>query len=126
MLTSVKLGWWLWILTVLAFGLIRLSVLFFYRRLFIGNGGTAFDILSKILLYAVAGWTLLFLILLIFYCGLDFPNKYAPGGGYGPHCLNIVQLYLGFTVTDFALDVAIWALPLPTVRSLSPLLQQMS
>ena len=112
---TFQLGFWFWIPAILGLGFIRLSVLFFYRRVFIANCGSAFDILSKILLYVVGVWTVLYLFLMVFYCGLNFPNQNAPAGGYSSQCLNGLELCLSFAVTDPALDLAIWILPMPTV-----------
>lgn len=124
-LISRKLLLFFQILAVLALGLIRLSILFFYRRLFLVHSRSRFDSMSKILLWIVAAWTVIFFFLVIFYCGLDFPIQNMIGGGYGPQCLNITGLLVGFAVTDIVLDLVIWILPMPMVSLPFPVLHML-
>lgn len=100
---------------VLAVGFVRLSFLFLYRRLFLVHSRSMFDIVSLILIYVVVAWTTVFLLLLAFYCGVNFPIQDKPSGEIGPNCLNPTLIYLAYTASDFSLDILIWLLPMPIV-----------
>ncbi|MCJ1331557.1 hypothetical protein MMC10_008248 [Thelotrema lepadinum] len=111
---TFKLAFYFWLPTTLAFSFIRLSVLFFYRRLFLVHSKSFFDIASRLLIWTVILWTLVFVFMTMFYCGLNFP---IDGDIIG--CLPITTIFVAYTASDIALDVLIWILPMPIVRFLS-------
>ena len=107
------MAFFFWLPTTLAFGFIRLSVLFFYRRLFLVHSKSLFDIASRLLIYFVVLWTLLFVFLMMFYCGLNFPISGSIKG-----CIQPTPILVGYSASDIALDILIWVLPMSIVQSL--------
>lgn len=65
LLTSFKVVWIVLFLQPIALGFIKLSALFFYRRIFIGK---TFNILSWVLIGITSGWMVAFFFGLFFDC----------------------------------------------------------
>ena len=99
----------------LALGSVKLSILFFYRRIF--RGGT-FDILNWTLITIVVVWTLGFLLVQIFDCRTHFYEAWGPLEEF-EKCFNTFTMLLAYSISDVIVDVFIMILPLPlasTVR----------
>ena len=97
-----------------AYGSIKLSVLFFYRRIFItGAASKTFDIVSKIFIVASSAWALTFCFLLLFSCGRHIDWLW----GVGENCLDTAELTRTLFVSDVIIDTLVICLPIPTVGS---------
>ncbi|KAI9758751.1 MAG: hypothetical protein M4579_002854 [Chaenotheca gracillima] len=102
---------------ILDIGLVKLSILFFYERIF------AIDRKTLLLLRWIEGlifvWTLTFMIAMIFQC---LPISYFwtrianPAGGY---CVNLTVLYTVHAATNILTDLIIYIFPMPIVWKLS-------
>lgn len=95
----------------LALGLIKLSVLFFYRRIFRGR---AFDILNWILITLVVLWTLGFFLVQVFDCRTHFFTNWGPVKDL-EKCLNPFNQLFAYSISDVIIDVFILVLPVPLV-----------
>ena len=95
----------------LGLGFIKLSILFFYRRIFRGR---VFDILSWTLITLVVLWTLGFTLVQIFDCRTRF---YVNWGSLADlqKCLSSFKQLLACSVSDVIIDIFILILPLPLV-----------
>jgi hypothetical protein len=101
---------------VFAFGLLKLSILFFYRKIFCSTriaGRTAFDVIITAAIYIVIAWTLAFGIGAIFICGTDPSFAWAPVAEVAQKCTAQLPLLEGYAISDFIMDVLIWSLPIP-------------
>lgn len=105
------------VLATFAFGGTKLSIVYFYRRIFCPNGISPF--LSKatwgviIFLYL---WILGFLIGFIFDCGLHFWANWGPLINDYSYCYSTFGLTAGYTITDVASDFVVILLPIRTVN----------
>ena len=87
---------------------IKLSVLFFYRRIFYQR--QTFRVLNNILIGVITLWGLLFVFLEAFTCGAD--------SNHGHPCAANEWLSLWFAITDVIGDIAVLAMPYPCIRAL--------
>lgn len=87
---------------------IKLSVLFFYRRIFYQR--RTFRILNNLLILLITIWGLMFMFMEAFTCGAD--------SNHGHPCAPQEWLVLWFAITDVLGDVAVLALPYPCIRAL--------
>jgi hypothetical protein len=105
---------------VFAFGLLKLSILFFYRKIFCSmqSREPTFDIITKVLIVLVVVWTLAFGLGAIFLCGVHPTNAWAPVAVVAEKCSAQLIFLEGYAISDFVMDVIIWALPHPKVSQL--------
>ncbi|MCJ1350595.1 MAG: hypothetical protein MMC33_000576 [Icmadophila ericetorum] len=87
---------------------IKLSVLFFYRRIF--KSSRTFKILNTTLIIIIIIWGVTFLFVPAFLCGAD--------SNHGHPCPQTEWESLWFGITDVIGDVAVLCLPYPILRSL--------
>ena len=99
------------IMAPLALGLIKLSVLCFYRRIFRGR---VFDIINWTLIALVVLWTLGFFLVQVFDCRTHFSTNWGTLRQL-QKCLDTFSQFLAYTVSDVIIDVFILALPVPLV-----------
>ena len=88
------------------YGLIKLSILTFYQRIFTLQ---PFRYRSNIVILLVTLWSL------AFFCGPENILKHALGK---IHCVNSAQLLLWFAITDVVGDLVVLTMPYPCIRSL--------
>ncbi|KAG8527122.1 uncharacterized protein KY384_008551 [Bacidia gigantensis] len=95
----------------LALGFIKLSILFFYRRVFRGR---IFDLLNWTLITLVVLWTLGFFLVQVFDCGTRF---YVNWGRLSDlqKCLSSFKQLLACSISDVIIDIFILILPMPLI-----------
>lgn len=107
---------------MLSNGFIKLSIVAFYRRIFVTSKNSVFDIVTKILALVIFLWTITFILIDIFACGghvtaswgsLDEQSKYCDTIGYTSE--------EGFAVSDLIIDIFVIASPLPLVSCTAPI-----
>ena len=103
------------VLVIFAFGLIKLSIIFLYRRLFVTRRGTYFDWITKISISVVLLWTISFFFGFIFGCGTHFSAEWGSFRDYHMYCGVVIDLMNPLVVSDLVSDVMILCLPLPVV-----------
>ena len=114
-------GFWpVEVLQVPTLGLIKLSFIFFYRRIFEKRASPRFHIVSLIVIFVVAAWTISFFFSLLFICGTDFVAYWTSTVVEKEHCVNTNELHSAFAITDVITDVLVISMPLPMVRNTSP------
>ena len=100
-----------------SFACIKLSALFFYRRvLCVGSMSTWLHTATKISIIIVILWLVVFQFLTGFQCGTHLSASWD--GTYLKYCTISFPFLYGLTVSDFLLDVWILALPIPVVCAL--------
>lgn len=104
------------IVSVLAYGFIKLSVLFFYRRLFVKGTSTKFDIVSKVAIGITLAWTIAFFLLALFKCGRNIDSQWGPLVD-ASRCLNSYKYTDALFVSDLITDLLVICLPIPIVNS---------
>ncbi|KAK0511778.1 hypothetical protein JMJ35_006351 [Cladonia borealis] len=103
------------IILTLALGFIKLSILSFYRRIFVINRGSTMDIITKLSMSVILLWTIAFVLLTTFCCG----TKFAANWGSIPEQLQNCPVgstnKYGLAISDLILDLFIFILPLPFI-----------
>ena len=95
--------------------MIKLSVLFFYRRIFFVE--RRFIAYNNAVIAFIVAWFLAFMLADMFDCGLYPAEQWDPQSDAG-HCVNMTSLYLVFGVTDVVGDILVVVSPYPCVRKL--------
>ena len=100
------------------FGLVKLSIVFFYRRIFCSFSRGAFDIATKIMIVIILLWTIGFTLALVFECGDRFWALFGSAQNLIQYCVKTLQLAQAFVISDVITDLMILCLPLPMVCDL--------
>ena len=105
---------------VWAFSGIKLSVIFFYRRIFRGR---FFEIFSKIMIVIVVSWTLSFFFSYLFECGTNFGANWSTLEVLLTECNQQHVYQQAMAVSDVLTDALLLIMSIPLVRFTNPLLQ---
>ena len=97
---------------ILALATIKLSILFFYRRIFRGR---TFEIASRVLIGVVAAWAITFFIAILAACGTSITANFQTLGALKGECVNTFDILIALAVSDVAVDLAILIVPIPLV-----------
>lgn len=103
------------LMQILTLATIKLSILFFYRRIFRGR---AFDIISWVLIGVVAAWAVTFFIAILAACGTLVQANFQTLGALKEECVNTFDILIALAVSDVAVDLAILVMPIPLVSPL--------
>ncbi|KAL5389689.1 hypothetical protein DPSP01_002184 [Paraphaeosphaeria sporulosa] len=101
------------ILLIAGIGLVKLSVVFLYRRIF--NVVRTFKIYSLTLIVLLAGWTVAFLFANIFQCSVHISALWGSAEGILRYCKTSGPASYGFVVSDIITDVLVLVSPVPIV-----------
>ncbi|KAI1819660.1 hypothetical protein F4861DRAFT_543712 [Xylaria intraflava] len=96
--------------------LIKLSVLFFFRRIFRVQ---AFIIVNNIVIGLTASWGIAYVFALAFQCSPPSTLWEKLESEYGSQCVMVLPFYLSFAFTDLIIDIIIFILPVPHLYSLN-------
>ncbi|KAJ5541007.1 hypothetical protein N7494_006083 [Penicillium frequentans] len=105
--------WITWVLMTPANGLIKLSSIFLYRRIFVTGQEKLFNILSWTLIVVCALWTVAFFFATIFGCGRHFDYPWGPLVAISS-CNTNIRLE-GLMISDLITDLFVWILPVPMI-----------
>lgn len=111
-----KIFWAFDLVQCLAFGAVKLSVLYFYRRIFIGR---TFNVVSFTMITIVVVWSLGFFFAILFRCGTQFWALWAPLVYLLQNCYNSTPMFLAFTISDVITDVLILLIPVYWIMQLN-------
>ncbi|KAI1292914.1 hypothetical protein F5Y03DRAFT_388129 [Xylaria venustula] len=105
------------VLTNSALAFVKLSALFFYRRIFCSGGKRPiFDPLTWATIIVVILWLFVFQFLTGFQCGTHFSALWD--GTYVNYCTLSFPVLYGLVISDFLLDVWILIIPIPAILKL--------
>ncbi|KAI9708053.1 MAG: hypothetical protein M1820_004257 [Bogoriella megaspora] len=99
----------------------KLSVLFFYRRIF---RGAIFNVLAWFFVGFVISWTLFYQLFWIFSCGTHFSYWWGTIQQVHDFCLNIFEEMIAASAIDFILDISILCLPIVKIWQLQMPIRQ--
>ncbi|QSZ32401.1 hypothetical protein DSL72_001975 [Monilinia vaccinii-corymbosi] len=116
LITPIKIKYAFNLLQMIAFGAVKLSVLFFYRRIF---RGTIFDIASWTMIGVVIIWTFGFFFTMMFECRTEFWAFWSTLSDLLTHCLDDVKFQRVLSVSDVVSDILILLIPIPIVWQLN-------
>ena len=104
---------------VLALGLVKLSYLFFYKRIFCTNSGSKSDGAYLTVIWSMIGlisvWTVGFFITWIFICRGDPAAYWISSASEAKECIDTGALHNAYAISDFITDVFILLLPIVPV-----------
>lgn len=92
----------------LAFGFVKLSILYFYRRIFTSR---TFGILSYLLIGTVVVWMVGFFFAYMFRCGTQFWALWAPLMYLLEYCYDSKPMFYTLCISDVITDFFILSLP---------------
>jgi len=98
---------------ILSYGFIKLSVLFFYRRLF-ALSSSKFENVTRVAIVISISWTLAFLLVQIFSCGVHFEYHWGPLSQQHL-CHGGLPFLEGLMISDFITDFLVLFLPFPMI-----------
>ncbi|PQE28267.1 plasma membrane Pth11 protein [Rutstroemia sp. NJR-2017a WRK4] len=99
-------------------GLIKLSLIFFYRRSFSVHAASRFNVVTWIAALLILLWTLSFFFSLVFICGVNFSAYWASTVIEKEYCTDTSLLHNAFAVSDVLTDVGVLSLPVPMIFGL--------
>lgn len=102
---------------VLILGLMKLSVIIFYRRIFRGK---IFDLCSKATITIVGVWTTSFIFTYLFGCGTKFWALWSALIDLTTYCADATTIHKTMSISDVITDIIILSIPLPNVSPLFP------
>lgn len=112
--TRRQMKWVFNLLQIIILGTIKLSVMFFYRRIFRGK---AFNYYSKGMIALVSAWSTAFFFTVFFECGAHFNYLWSTLFNLLTHCTNDVMYLKAYAISDVITDGLILTTPIPLVRS---------
>ena len=100
----------------LGLGSIKLSFVFFYRRIFVsGNPRSAFSIATFVVIGIIAAWTISYFFTFIFVCGTHPSVFWESTKASSAHCFKTSKNLQGYAISDFLTDFFVILLPVPVV-----------
>ena len=103
------------LLSVAAYGFIKLSVLFFYRRIFVKGASAKFDIVSKVAIWITSAWSIAFFLIQLLQCGKNIDSQWGPIID-ASRCLDSYQYTDALFISDLITDLLVICLPIPIVN----------
>ncbi|KAA6413348.1 MAG: hypothetical protein FRX48_03094 [Lasallia pustulata] len=103
---------------ILSYGFIKLSISFFYRRLFVSSRGAWFDWATKISIAVVILWIISFFFGYMFSCGTHISARWISFEDNAKYYGALPDLNSAFVVSDLITDIMILCLPLPVIWNL--------
>ncbi|KAI0158121.1 hypothetical protein GGR57DRAFT_510342 [Xylariaceae sp. FL1272] len=102
---------------------VKLSALFFYRRIFcVGGEQVGFQTITWITVFVVVLWLFIFQFLTGFQCGTHFSALWD--GSYAEYCTLSFPFLYGLVISDFILDLWLLVLPNPNTCRLNTNVQR--
>lgn len=106
------------LLMIAAYGFIKLSIIFFYRRIFITSKSDRFNLITIICACVVVAWTLAYIFAVALDCGTHWVAHWGSVADLFAYChggFEVQQIVESLFITDLVTDVIIIALPMPRV-----------
>lgn len=99
-----------------ALGLIKLSFVFFFRRIFhVGHRNSTFNIVSLTIAVATVLWTLAFFFWFLLSCASNFAGRWTSHKANVAACTTDDMSDLALAISDVITDIFIYLLPIPMV-----------
>ncbi|KAL4999597.1 hypothetical protein BDV10DRAFT_184229 [Aspergillus recurvatus] len=103
------------LLMIAAYGCIKLSLIFFYRRLLTVIKWSAFDIVCLVHAVLIVMWALALFLLFLFGCKTKIYLHWAPLSEVQRQCGDPLAPEMALVVSDLVTDLMILALPMPII-----------
>ncbi|KAK0716925.1 hypothetical protein B0T26DRAFT_853581 [Lasiosphaeria miniovina] len=99
----------------LALGCVKLSILFFYFRIFSTTTASKTHVFLTAVILLVALWTAAFFLATLFQCRLDLWAFFGSPADLDSHCPGTMFVDLSLCITNVVTDVVIFCIPAPLV-----------
>ncbi|OKL55997.1 hypothetical protein UA08_08795 [Talaromyces atroroseus] len=99
-------------ISIVAYGALKLSVLFLFRRIFIGP---LFSKVSLLALVIVSAWTVAFFFATLFQCGTIPSRLWSSPRDVATYCSSYKYIQLGHATSDVATDIVVLTIPMPII-----------
>ena len=104
---------------MVCYGFVKISIVFFYRRIFVAHKRTVFDAVTKAVIVVLFLWTITFILIIIFPCGSHVDASWGPPSSQLMYCEKIGHTSEeGLAASDLILDIILLVLPIPSVSQL--------
>ena len=116
--TLIQLQFAFQILMVICYGFIKISIVCFYRRIFVTHKRKAFNVVTTAVNVVLFLWSLTFVLIIIFPCGRHMYANWGTPASQMAYCDAIGHTSEeGLAASDLILDVVLLVLPLPSVST---------
>ena len=105
-------------MSIPALGCVKLSFLFFYRRVFCVDKKSVAGIVTMTAIVATAAWTISYFFAFFFACGTNFSAWWGSTVSLMTRCVKTFELLFSLAITDFVFDIVIITIPIPFVSPL--------
>lgn len=99
-------------ISIVTYGALKLSVLFLFRRIFIGP---LFSKVSLLALVIVSAWTVAFFFATLFQCGTIPSRLWSSPRDVATYCSSYKYIQLGHATSDVATDLVVLTIPMPII-----------
>jgi len=97
----------------LQIGFAKLSILFFYRRIFCCSiYWSSMSIMTGFLILITVVWSIAFFFVNLFECGTNFTLNWQASAAQAADCINEQLMNQAYIYSDFILDVLIFIMPM--------------
>ena len=111
-----KVEWSFNLMWYVGITLVKLSFLFFYRRIFRGK---IFSIFNYAVIGLAVAWGITFFFMTLFQCGKYVGENYVPlPQFFNPKCVNSLAVFFANSLMSCFMDVLILVMPMPLVSKL--------
>lgn len=100
---------------ITSYGLIKLSVIFFCRRIFVVNKNALFNKVIIAAAVTVSVWAVAFFFAFAFVCGTHFSANWGSAEDIVVYCQGGQAAEKGLAISDLITDVLVIGLPIPMV-----------
>lgn len=101
---------------ICALACVKLSFIFFYRRIFCTGNGKVFSAITLAMIVTIIAWAVSFNVALLLICNGHFAAMWTSVKDLNTHCGTLLEWQLGYAISDFITDVMVLVLPMPCVR----------
>lgn len=113
-----QLVWSFQVVQIPALACVKLSFVYFYRRIFCTGVKNTFRHITTAVIVLIILWALAFEFGFLFICKGHFSAFWTSIKTLDAHCHPELKLELGFSSTDFITDLVVILLPLPSIWKL--------
>ena len=98
-----------------AYGFIKLSIVFFCRRLFVVSKRSLFSLITSGLIIVIILWSVGFFFSWVFACGTHVSANWGSRKDLVEYCSYRLRISNGYLISDLILDMMTLIVPLPVV-----------
>ena len=104
-------------MSIPALGLVKLSFLLFYRRIFCVDKKGVTGIVTMTMIVITVAWTISYFFAHLFACKTDFSAWWGSVISLTTRCVKTYDLLYSLAITDFVFDAIIILIPIPLVST---------